>query len=70
MCLMMPSSIDYPAIWLGISGVGGVVAMAGKEGDGLNSRSFAGASNARPRVPAARLDTSKYGLNGGLRGAV
>ena len=26
-CLLMPNAVDYPAIWLGISGVGGVVAL-------------------------------------------
>ncbi len=26
-CLLMPNCVDYPAIWLGISGVGGTVAL-------------------------------------------
>ncbi len=26
-CLLMPNAVDYPAIWLGISGIGGVVAL-------------------------------------------
>ena len=30
-CLMMPNCVDYPAVWLGVGGVGGVVALLNTE---------------------------------------